>query len=66
MNINGIPKSITHDNLESTVINVLSKVQMYMRQQMSLKHVTELVNRREIQRKLLFDLLKGTLEICLS
>ena len=49
MDINGIPKSITHDNLESTVINVLSKVQMYMRQQMSLKHVTELVNRREIK-----------------
>ena len=53
MEINGIPSSISNDNLESTVINVLSKATNV--------HVTELINPREIQRKLLLALFTGNI-----
>ena len=51
MEINGIPSSISNDNLKSTVINVLSKATNVL--------VTELINPREIQRKLLLALFTG-------
>ena len=59
MEINGIPNSISDDKLESTVINVLSLVKLLNVHVTSetFEHVTEYVNRREIQRKLLFALL---------
>ena len=61
--LDGMRKLIKDDKLESTVINVLSlvKLQMYMWHQMTLEHVTEYVNPREIQRKLLFALLIRTI-----
>ena len=61
MEINGIPNSISDDNLESTVINVLSKATNAHVTAETLKHVTEFVNPREIQRKLLFALLTGNI-----
>ena len=59
MEINGIPNRISDDKLESTVINVLSLVKLLNVHVTSetLEHVTEYVNPREIQRKLLFALL---------
>ena len=53
MEINGIPGSISNDNLKSTVINVLSKATNVL--------VTELINPREIQRKLLLALFTGNI-----
>ena len=57
MEINGIPNSISDDNLESTVINVLSKATNVHVIPDVLKNVTGLVNSIETQRKLLFALL---------
>ena len=61
MEINGIPNCISDDNLEVTVVNLLSKVANVHVTADDMKHVTELVNPREIKKKLLFASLSGNI-----
>ena len=52
--INGIPTSISDDNLESTVINVLSKATNVHATADDIEACHRIGNPKEIQRKLLF------------
>ena len=57
MEINGLPNSISDDNLESTVINVLSKATNVHVITDDIEACHRIGKSKEIQRKLLFALL---------